>query len=139
MNNPSVNRYFTDKAMDCMDHALGRPADPLLPTYRNHYAIDASCTQAAAFAASPHWQKMGERDGMAFFSVSQVGKEALSQFLLALERPWKRFEIWFEGYPSVIAAQSRAKARYDAFLRVSDFRCDLTFRDFIKTSAVRSL
>ena len=30
----SVNRYLEDKGMDRIDHALGRPVDPMRETYR---------------------------------------------------------------------------------------------------------
>lgn len=39
MKNPTVNRYLKDKAMDHIDHALGRPVDPLRESYRNHFYL----------------------------------------------------------------------------------------------------
>ncbi|WP_319533384.1 hypothetical protein [uncultured Cohaesibacter sp.] len=37
MINHSVNRSLDDKAMDAIDHALGRPVDPMSESYRNYY------------------------------------------------------------------------------------------------------
>ena len=37
----TVNRYLADPAMDDVDHALGRPLDPMRESYRNRYAVDA--------------------------------------------------------------------------------------------------
>lgn len=36
--NLRVDRYLENQAMDHIDHALGRPLDPLGETYRNFYA-----------------------------------------------------------------------------------------------------
>ncbi|MCL8000024.1 hypothetical protein M8994_17445 [Brucella sp. 21LCYQ03] len=38
-DNPTVNRYLKVKALDLIDHGLGRPTFPLQETYRNYFAI----------------------------------------------------------------------------------------------------
>lgn len=72
--NPRVNRYLKDKAMDHIDHALGRPVDPMGETYRNHFATGADGKDAKQFAASSNWEKVGQRDDMAFFAVTDAGR-----------------------------------------------------------------
>lgn len=41
-----VNRSLADPQMDDIDHALGRPRDPLGETYRNHYVAPADSEAA---------------------------------------------------------------------------------------------
>ena len=66
-----VNRYLKDKAMDRIDHALGRPLNPLAETFRNHFAVEAEDTFAAEMRTSPHWDG-GDATGRMAFSTSQM-------------------------------------------------------------------
>ena len=77
-----VNRLLADKMMDRIDHALGRPIDPLAPTYRDHFAapIDPPCI-AAELALSPFWDDCGKTLGQHYFCVNQKGREALAAYL----------------------------------------------------------
>ena len=77
-----VNRSLADPNMDDIDHALGRPKDPLGETYRNHYAADASSPTARRMSSSPYWINSGRNSGtLKIFSVSQQGKQALADYL----------------------------------------------------------
>lgn len=137
--NPTVNRYLKDKAMDRIDHALGRPVWPLRETYRNHFATDAAGVLAVHFACSPHWTLTGQQGEMAFFAVTEMGRNALSEHLETLDEGARHraYIITFEGYESIIPAKSRSHARYAYWLRVSDSFSELTFGDFIRNSGVR--
>lgn len=69
---------------DNMHHALGRPADPLVQTYRNRFCIGLETSQAARFRElADYWALDGkineDRDGL--FSVTQHGRDALALFM----------------------------------------------------------
>ncbi|TIS78013.1 MAG: hypothetical protein E5W94_11485 [Mesorhizobium sp.] len=137
-DNPTVNRWLEDKDMDHIDHALGRPIYPLRATYRNHFAIDASSTMAAGFDASPHWTKRGQRDDMAFYSVTEAGRQALADHLSKIKDPWRAFLVSFDGYSSIVPERNRNKAKYSYYLMVSDSWSELTFSAFCKRATVRN-
>ncbi|RWO29631.1 MAG: hypothetical protein EOS10_22585 [Mesorhizobium sp.] len=135
--NPSVNRYFVDKHIDHIDHALGRPVWPLRETYRNHFAIDANSAKAAEFDASPHWTKNGQSGDMAFYSVTQLGRQTLADHIASQPDPWQPFLVTFEGHTSIVPERTRGKAKYAYYLIVSDSWSELTFSAFCKRSTVR--
>jgi hypothetical protein len=136
MSNPRVNRYLKDKAFDHMDHALGRYHDPTGETHRNYFAIDAGSDLALQFDTSPWWAKSGQQADMAYYHVTDIGKQALKAHL-AEHAPMKAFNVAFGGYSDTIPAPSASKAKYKYWLRVSDTDCDLTFIDFSRTARVR--
>lgn len=138
-DNPVVNRYLKDKAMDRIDHALGRPIWPLRETYRNHYATGASGPLASEFMSSLSWKRIGQRDDMAFFAVTETGRQALTEHLARLDagERHRAYIVTYEGYETVVPAKSRSHARYSHYLTVSDCFAELTFSDFIKASSVR--
>lgn len=135
--NPSVNRCLDDKAMDRIDHALGRPVWPLRETYRNHFATDATGTLAVDFAFSCHWERLGQSGDMAFFAVSEAGRKALSAYLVEIGDQYRAFVVSYEGYEQIVPARSRSAARYAQYLTISDCFSDLTFAEFIGASSVR--
>lgn len=137
-SNPKVNRYLRDKAMDRIDHALGRPVWPLRETYRNHYATTSA--DAMCFEANPHWEFCGAQDRMAFYAVTDAGRQALSDYLetLDVDERHRAYVVTYEGYESTIPARSRSHARYANWLRISDSFSELTFGEFIKNSSVRA-
>ncbi|WP_426235784.1 hypothetical protein [Pararhizobium sp. DWP1-1-3] len=137
--NPSVNRSLKDKSMDHIDHALGRPIFPLQESYRNYFATDANGAQARSFSASLNWKKTGQRDDMAFFSVTDLGRHTLVDHLKTLEKPWKAFVVSFDGYTKIVPAQSRSAAKYSWWLEISDCWNDLRFIDFAKHARVRTV
>lgn len=131
----NVNRYLKDKAMDHIDHALGRPVDPMGASYRNHFAAGGSI--AESMAQSEHWTE-GKRIGdLRCFSVSPAGRAALAAHLKAVGDKNRAYCIIFRGYESTVVAESHSKARYSYFLDIRDACPDLTFKDFSKDVLVR--
>lgn len=128
-----VNRTLKDEAMDRIDHALGRPCDPLVETYRNHYATD----DPEGFAGSPHWCKTARHGDMIFYSVTDQGRAALKAHLREIGDRHRLYVVRLDGQDmNPRAAKSHGAARYDAWLDVSDCS-DISFRDFQKRSRVR--
>lgn len=136
MHTPTVNRYLKDKAMDRIDHALGRPVDPMGKTYRDHYATD-SAERIAELTASPYWKPGGQAGGMQFFYVTQAGREALAVHLREIGDPHRAYSVRFEGDEWTLAGKSRGKARYRAYLDISDRYPDMTFGEFCRRASVR--
>lgn len=131
-----VNRYLENKAMDHIDHALGRPVDPMAETYRNHFATDDG-PQSAEFMASPHWDFAGATGEMLFFCVTETGRRALADYLHQIGDRNRVYMVTFGGYDMPQVATSHAKARYMRWLSISDLCPDLSFRDFMASSRVR--
>ncbi|WP_322884289.1 hypothetical protein U8C35_09755 [Sinorhizobium medicae] len=136
-SNPRVNRYLKDKAIDHIDHALGRPVDPMGETYRNHFAVSKGSELATAFEASPNWQLNGYRDGMAFYSVTDAGRKALKDHLKAIGDPWQPYSVTWGGHTVLIAAKSIGNAKYSTYLDVSDCYSELKFVDFAREAKAR--
>lgn len=137
--NPSVNRWLKDKAMDHIDHAIGRPVWPLRETYRNHFATDATGTIAIDFAFSPYWARVGQQGDMAFFAVTTAGRKALAAYLDGMDvgERQRAYVVTYEGHSRIVSAKSRSHARYSEYLTISDCFSELTFGEFIKHSSVR--
>lgn len=87
MRNRSMNRYLEDGDLDDVDHALGRPKDPLGETYRNYYCLDASGPLAKRMRASEWWEEgCTINEGRnAIFHVTGEGRKALAKYLAELE------------------------------------------------------
>lgn len=130
MNNPRVNRYLKDKAMDHIDHALGRPVDPMGETYRNHFATGVHSQEAKAFGASENWELDGLVRGMAYFSVTDAGRKALADHLKKIGDKWGRYSVTWNDETCIIAATSEVDAKKRAYSSASDAYSDLTFRQF---------
>jgi hypothetical protein len=136
----TVNRSLADKHFDKIDHALGRPLDPVAETYRNHYAITDTSPQTAEFRASPHWDEAPRSDvfnRMIFFYVNAEGRQALAAHLRKIGDPHRAFEVIFDGHPCTVVAKTHGEARYLAYLRTSDGWSELTFLEFQKRSSVK--
>ena len=131
-----VNRYLENREMDRIDHALGRPVDPLSETHRNHYAIDLDCDTAKRMAADPCWH-IGKRCGdLVFFHVTDHGRRALKAHLRDVGDAHRLFEVTVDDYPLTIrAATSHGAARYDAYLDAD--LTDVTFGEWCKRTKVR--
>lgn len=82
--NPRVNRSLADPMMDDIDHALGRPTDPLGETFRNYYAANTGGPEAAAFDASPWWRRGRSDASLTGYIVTDEGRQALADHLSAL-------------------------------------------------------
>jgi hypothetical protein len=134
-----VNRSLNDKAMDHIDHALGRPVDPMIESYRNYFATSASSKEAAAFRASAYWDTDGstEPSRMVYFFVTQVGRQALKQHLKDIGDKNRLYDVTYEGRTQAVVAVSAAKAKYSLWLDISDCFCDLTFATFTRAASVR--
>ncbi|MCA1490133.1 hypothetical protein I6F11_04265 [Ensifer sp. NBAIM29] len=120
-----------------MDHALGRPIDPMRESYRNYFAIGATNTLARGFAASPNWKKIGQRDEMAYFAVTDVGRKALAAHLKQIGDKHRLYDVTYEGQTQAVVAVSATKAKYSLWLDISDCFCDLTFGKFARAASVR--
>lgn len=137
--NPSINRYLTDKALDRIDHALGRPFDPTRESFRNYYATDTASPLAAEFDASPNWERgKTAPGGMAYFHVSDAGRAALARHLKGLPGQPRLFTIIFGGFTSSVVAMSRGKARYEKWLSIADLCPDLSFLEFCRVTRVKT-
>lgn len=135
-DNPTVNRYLKDKALDLIDHALGRPIFPLKETYRNYYATGTDSKLAKEFSKSLHWRKSGQNGDMAYFAVTELGRHALADHLKLLPDN-KIFVVSYWEWSKIVTAKSRSAARYDVYRDVSD-AFDVPFVDFLKASSVRA-
>jgi hypothetical protein len=144
MRRTSVNRYLKDKAMDRIDHALGRPVDPLnhSQTYRDHYAVSSDADKTV-FRSSPHWlEGRTSRCGMTWFHVNDAGRMALADHLKNVGDPHRLYEVSYtiRGYPpsrTLIAAKSRSAAKYSHWIDISDALPDLTFGDYCRCATAR--
>lgn len=134
-----VNRYLKDKHFDHIDHALGRPVDPMGETYRDHFAADAGSKTALEMAASPHWTNgtPSSVSRLVWFYVTPAGREALRDHLNSIGDRHRLFYISWDGITITEVAETRAKARYAAFLSASDCDPDLTFKQFQAEARVR--
>lgn len=132
-----VNRSLENKAFDRIDHALGRPVDPLADTYREYFATDRGSDLAAEFTASPHWEEGKGCGDMGYFYVTRTGREALAAHLRDIGDPHRSYVVTYCGYEDTVAAISHSKAKYSRWLAVSDVDPDLTFKEFCKKCRVR--
>ncbi|MGY4222689.1 hypothetical protein ACVMIH_000050 [Bradyrhizobium sp. USDA 4503] len=133
----SVDRYLKDKAMDRIDHALGRPLDPTVESYRNCYATDGAL--ADEMAASPFWAEGRRGQSMRYFFVTDEGRAALAQHLKDIGDQHRAFVVTYAGHPRTMIATTRDKARYSRFIEISDVMPDLTFIEFCKRASVSVL
>lgn len=135
-DNPTVNRRLKDKALDHIDHALGRPTWPIRESYRNYFATEAGSDLGRAFAASPHWSASATSGRLTYFRVTSEGRDALAKHLAEVsnDRP---YAVLFHGYTGIVSAPTPAKARYRRFIEVRDAWCELTFKEFSSLARVR--
>lgn len=135
----TVNRYLKDKAFDRIDHALGRPVDPLAETYRDYFAAGKDSEVAEGMRRSDFWKEGKTTDSLTYFFVTHAGRVALRDHLKAIGDPHRMFEVEWEGHTHKLVAKSRGNAKYQAYLCASDAFCDLTFREFVRTARVYAL
>lgn len=138
MSGQSCNRYLADKAMDHIDHALGRPVDPMGATYRNYFYVIGDTELRQHLASSPHWRSERKVCDGEYFSVTAEGRSALVDHLRAIGDKNRRWIVSWDGYDMPVVAISRAKARYSKWLDVSDVNDSLTFSRFQRESRVRA-
>ncbi|MEM1150256.1 MAG: hypothetical protein AAGI03_06825 [Pseudomonadota bacterium] len=70
-------------------------------------------------------------------SVTEDGRQALADHLRSIGDRHRLWAVTFDGVESLVAAESRANARYDKWLEISDCFPDLKFRDFQELARVR--
>lgn len=132
-----VNRYLKDKAFDHIDHALGRPVDPMAETYRNHYAVNVGSPEVDTMSASPYWRDLGRNGQLYIFAVTIQGREALRNHLRMIGDRNRLYSVVFGDSVTKVVATSRSKARYTKWLELSDCCPDLTFKKFQAEARVR--
>ncbi|WP_319517283.1 hypothetical protein [uncultured Martelella sp.] len=132
-----VKRYLKDKHFDHIDHALGRPVDPMGETYRNYFAANANGDIAREMAASPYWQKSCRDNDIDVFHVTRAGREALRDHLKAIGDQNRLYQITWLGMSTTVVSTSAGKARYAAYLDASGIDQDLTFKKFQAQARVR--
>lgn len=130
-----INRSLNDKAMDRIDHALGRPLDPLVESYRNFYTTDGAL--ADEMAASPYWVE-GRRGTLRCFAVSDEGRRALANHLRDIGDPHRSYVVTIDGHSQTVIAPSRSDAMYSYFLDLRDAWPDLTFADYCQRASIRA-
>ena len=135
-----VNRQIKGcPALDDLDHALGRPHDPF-NTYRDHYAT--SCTdminvmKASDWWEGPHYSAHNTEERMAFFYVSDAGREALAMELQDVTKYGRTYSVSRDQYPGemLVNARSRSAARYAAYCQAD---VDWSFMEFCEGLRVR--
>lgn len=137
MTQQPINRCLSNKSMDYIDHALGRPLDPMAKTYRNFFATDGDL--ADEMAASPYWREGISGRELRYFAVTDEGRKALAAYLRESGDKHRAYDITFDGHVRTVVATSRSKARYSDFLDVREVRPDLSFKDYCSRASVRAV
>lgn len=132
-----------DPLLDAAHHALGRPAGPHVTPYRNRYCTGRTTAKAEAMRASPFWREAGTlnegRDS--WFMVTEEGVAAVWRALAEANKAsgLRAYSVTgIELGPRVVMAKSRAAARYDVFLDLSDV-WSITFAEFIRRFEPRAV
>ena len=131
-----VNRYLKDKAMDHIDHALGRPVDPMVESFRNYFYVVGDTDLRREMAESPHWTDDNGKGGGCYFAVTDAGRAALAEHLRTIGDKHRKWIVSYAGYEMETVATTAAKARYSKWLDVSDTDDSLTFAKFQRASKV---
>lgn len=134
--NPSVNRELKDKAMNRIDHALGRPVNPMEESYRNYFYTYKGDEYHSELEDDPNWFKASIGEDWAVYRVTNAGREALQKYLRAIGSKTRLFVVSFNGFEESQVAKTHSEARYLKWLSVSDCY-DITFGEFMKRCRVR--
>lgn len=126
------NTRIEDRHFQEIHHALGRPwpEEVMGETYRNYFAVGDDTEIARRMKASPHWSGGCERFGSLSFHVTNEGRLALRDYMVASLYIPARFAITFHHYEGemVVSAKSRSAAKYRAFLNIDT---DTPFGEFV--------
>ena len=76
-----MNRVLDDPFYDNIDHALGRPKDPLGKTARNIYQVAHVDEASLSRFANPYWERIFATDTLSTFVVTHQGRWALHNYL----------------------------------------------------------
>ena len=128
------NRNLNDSRIDALDHALGRPTNPLAECSRNFFGVSVGSDQAAKMKADPYWTHTRDFMGTSGFSVSPDGKKALYYYLKSNWIPPKRYDVTWNGSTRNVSADKPSKAKYTAWL---DMDIDLPFGEYVRTASAR--
>ena len=132
-----VNRYLKDKTFDRIDHALGRPVDPMADTYREYFATDKSGDLADEFRQSLYWVEGKSCGDMGFFYVTRAGRAALAAHLREIKDPHRSYSVKYDAGHAIgdihVIATSHSKAKAAAYYEISDCFTDLTMGEFFKS------
>ena len=134
---PTVNRTLEDKHFDAIDHALGRPLDPLADTYRDHYCLYADSPERSAFERSAHWTSGRNFCGEVLFKVTQAGRDALAAHLKSIADPWRLYAVTYDGFTAHVSGKTHSDAKYSHYLDVADALSDLSFGEYLKGARCR--
>ncbi|EAP88632.1 hypothetical protein OA2633_00035 [Oceanicaulis alexandrii HTCC2633] len=134
---PTVNRTLKNAGFDHIDHALGRPVDPMADTYRDYYALNADSQRVTEFAASPHWERGSIGGGVVVFHVTDAGRKALAEHLKSIADPWRLYAVTFQGFTTHVSGKSHSCAKYGHYLDIADALSDLTFGEYLKGARCR--
>ncbi|MCD0415723.1 hypothetical protein LOC51_00715 [Rubrivivax sp. JA1024] len=129
-----VNRSLPDETMDMIDHALGRPLDPLSKSFRNHFVTGGET--ADAMAACPFWREARSFGDDRCFTVTDAGRSALAEYLKQIGDPHRAFVMSYRGETTTIVATNRDRALRSYYVAISDVMPDLTYRGFLRKAKV---
>lgn len=88
-----VNRSLPDPHMDDIDHALGRPVDPLGETTRNFYATELETGEGQRINGSAWWRRgRSIPGGLVYFHVTDAGKKVLADYLAAWDTEGRDYD-----------------------------------------------
>ncbi|WP_176083150.1 hypothetical protein [Martelella sp. HB161492] len=132
----TVNRHLSDPHFNRIDHALGRPVDPLAETYRSHYAIQEVDQRFTELASSPHWERGQTVNGLTFFYVTESGRKALAEHLLSIKDRNRLFVVTWRGMPAEYATTTGRKAKAAAWRDARDAFPSLKFGEFVREATV---
>lgn len=133
-----VNRCLENKDMDHIDHALGRPINPMVDSFRNYFYVCGDTELRKGMTNSPNWEGDGKGSPNGeYFTVTTAGRAALATHLRDIKDPHRLYVVSYDGYHSVVIGTSQSNAKYSKWLNLSDVCADLTFSEFLRKSKAR--
>lgn len=132
----TVRRCLEDPSLDEVDHALGRPFDPLGDTSRDHIAAQPGSKSDLALAESTWWERApGTPYGLHLYRVTGAGREALAAYLAKTSKH-RLWVVRWRGYTWEVVATTLGKARFQGWTSVTDSYPSLAFVQFLTESKI---
>jgi hypothetical protein len=140
----SVNRSLKNETFNQMDHALGRPVNPMSDShsYRNFFSVSFDSPIGQKMDASPYWERVSSSDGsVTGFCVNEDGRRALCEHLIEIGDRHKVFDVYIDtgklgldpcNRPMEVVAETRGKAKSKAWRDISDAFEGITFTQFMR-------
>ncbi|MBO9427918.1 hypothetical protein [Sulfitobacter sp. R18_1] len=140
----AINRSLKNSAFNEMDHALGRPVNPLTSSYRNFFCVGFDSPRGKEMDASPYWDRVSSSDGsVTGFTVNEDGRQALSDHLIEIGDKHKVYDIHLnarklgldpdpDNRPIQVIAETKSKAKAAVWREISDVFEDITFKDLMQ-------